>query len=547
MKLMKPNHWIKSAWGRYLLNPYLLFLLVVICSVSVLTVIEGTRLQSTFFLPTRLIRTSLPSFLQQLPLTNYTYIVFLFLALGSFYLTPPKWRWLPLVVFNTYFIAGFGYETFIPLLLTTLVSFYAAMLISKQDHQKTKKLIMRMGNLVCIALLFTYKYSLPFSWTLYKLFNSPIINLLFPLGISFYTFQAIAYITDVYSGKRQVINNIGLYYSFLSFFPKFTAGPIERQPGAIESIITPSKLSFQGLQTGIIRIFWGIFKKMVLVNRMIHVGEALFSSPEKLSSLETWVSVLFYSLYIYIDFSAYCDIAIGSAQLFGIKLTENFNRPYFAKSIQDFWQRWHITLTSWLNDYIFQPLNFSSRRIRKRILTFAHIMIVFLISGIWHGATIPFLIWGALHGVYQIIGALLTPIRNKFSTFLGIEDHSFSWKFYRAISTFLAVTLAWVLFGAPTIETARIIYTNLLFQSELLYTFSALTFSITQTDLTVILIGLAILGMVEVVSRNRDLYKEFTDLHFPLKLSLFIALVLIIILFGEYQILIASNFMYDLF
>jgi D-alanyl-lipoteichoic acid acyltransferase DltB (MBOAT superfamily) len=279
-----------------------------------------------------------------------------------------------------------------------------------------------------------------------------IIKFIVPLGISFYTLQAISYLMDIYNNVIQPERNFGQYALYLAFFPKLISGPVERGGFLLPQIEKLKPFDYQRLIDGSTRIIWGFFKKLIIADRLGVIVNTVFDSPDNYYRYSPILilAVFSFSIQVYVDFSAYCDIAIGSAKILGIDLTENFNAPYLAKSVTEFWRRWHISFTSWLRDYIFIPLNFASRRKPSKLIKYLNIIIVFLVSGIWHGANFTFIIWGLLHGIYQAIEAVTLNLRNKIVKKYSIGRSSFSHRVFQITRTFLLVTFAWIFFRAST-------------------------------------------------------------------------------------------------
>lgn len=243
-------------------------------------------------------------------------------------------------------------------------------------------------------------------------FNIPTFNFLLPVGISFYTFQALSYSIDVYRGDIKPIKHFGRYALFVSFFPQLVAGPIERSSHLIPQFDKKVEFNYERIKSGLLLIGWGIVKKIIIADRVAILVNRVYNNVERYNGSQFVLASIFFAVQIYCDFSAYSDIARGSARVLGFDLMKNFNAPYIATSITDFWKRWHISLTSWFRDYLYIPLG-GNRVPKKRWLY--NILIVFLISGLWHGASIMFIIWGLLHGIYQIIEILTKNIRTKLA------------------------------------------------------------------------------------------------------------------------------------
>lgn len=317
-------------------------------------------------------------------LSSFIFLCFYFLVFIIYYILPQKIRWVWLLISSYVFCAFSDYKYALVLLLATLVAYFSGLLIGHAEARSKKKLFLLLGIFINAGLLFCFKYlnfflgSLEtiFSWLGFHL-DLATINLILPLGISFYAFQTISYLLDIYSGVLPPERNLGRFALYLAFFPKLVSGPIERGGNLLPQLYAPIPLDYQRFLDGFVRIAWGFFKKLVIADRLAVIVNTVFSKPDKFFGPQLFFAVMSFSFQIYIDFSAYCDIAIGTAKLLGIDLTENFNIPYLATSATEFWRRWHISLTNWLRDYIFTPLNFATRRKRSKIYQYLNIMIVF--------------------------------------------------------------------------------------------------------------------------------------------------------------------------
>lgn len=279
----------------------------------------------------------------------------------------------------------------------------------------------------------------------------PRHDLLLPVGISFYTFQALGYTIDIYRGKISAERNFFKYALFVSFFPQLVAGPIERSKNLMEQLITdtPPRFNWELARDGFLLMIWGFFLKLVLADRIAIFVDRVFSDLTGLTGWYIIIAVILFAFQIYCDFAGYSIIAKGAAQILGIKLMDNFDTPYFSESVSEFWRRWHISLTSWFRDYVYIPLGGNRKgKIRKHLNT----MIVFLLSGLWHGASVTFIIWGGLNGFYIVMGDLLRPVKEKFSHLLRINSHNVVNRIGKMIITFILVDFSWLFFRAENLR-----------------------------------------------------------------------------------------------
>ena len=334
------------------------------------------------------------------------FYVFLPIVFAIYWLTPPKHRWGVLLVSSYYFYMSANAKYILLILLTTAVSYGTALVIEKTEEQKKKKLCMGLALLVCLGLLFFFKYFNFLSSSVTALLArasismSPVtLKLVLPVGISFYTFQTLGYVIDVYKGKTKACRHFGKYAAFVSFFPLLLAGPIERAEQLMPQIEKEHSFDCDKAIRGTKLIAWGYFKKIAIADVLSSSVDIVYNQVTNFTGLALGVATFFYAFQVYCDFSGYSDIARGVACLFDIDLVNNFKSPYFAASVKEFWARWHISLSTWFRDYVYIPLGGSRAGKWK---TYRNLLVTFLVSGLWHGASWTFVIWGGLHGAAQI-------------------------------------------------------------------------------------------------------------------------------------------------
>ncbi|MDR1324440.1 MAG: MBOAT family protein [Treponema sp.] len=322
-----------------------------------------------------------------------------------------------------------------------------------------KRLILAGSLTLNLAVLFFFKYYNFFADSLSLVSGGavlPSFNVLLPVGISFYTFQALGYSIDVYRGTVQAERNLITYALFVTFFPQLVAGPIERTGNLLPQFKADHGFDYDRVTSGLKLAAWGMFKKIVVADRVALYVNAVYGEPTVYPAASLALATFFFAFQIYCDFSGYSDIAMGCARVLGFKLMSNFRQPYFAHSIADFWRRWHISLSSWLRDYIYIPLGGNRRGIPRQAF---NLLITFLLSGLWHGAAWHFVAWGALHGVFQLAGRATNGVRSRIWRTLGIANSLL----IRAVAvcvTFALVCVAWVFFRANTIGDALLICTK---------------------------------------------------------------------------------------
>ncbi len=363
---------------------------------------------------------------------------FFAIVFAIYYMIPQKFRWGVLLAASAFFYLFADWKMIGLIAVSIGFSYYVGL---KLEQSLKKKSWMVVGIAVLVSILMIFKYFNFFAEAVAKLLGSEsmLFQLVMPLGISYYTFKMISYLADVYLGKMEAEKHFGYYALYISFFPQILCGPIERANLFLVQLKDGCKYEDKLAAEGLERIIIGMFKKLAIADRLaLYVG-TVFAAPTDYPGLASLMAVCFYSVQIYCDFSGYSDMAIGMAQLLGIRTRENFNYPYFSRSIKEFWSRWHISLSSWLRDYIYIPLGGNRKgKLRKNLNTLA----VFLVSGIWHGSTVNFVIWGGLHGLWNMIS-----MPKK-------ENEPVGKQILQILLTFGGVTFTWIFFRAKDLATA---------------------------------------------------------------------------------------------
>ena len=352
------------------------------------------------------------------------------------------------------------------LVLVAISTYSFGIWLDRADTPKTKRALIWGGIAANILILVVMKY-LPFLSENLKAL-SEILSLdakiqpakaFVAIGVSYYVFQAISYLVDIYLESEKPERHFGYFALYLAFFPKLLQGPIERAGDLIPQLKTRYEFNYGNMRFSILLFTWGLFKKIVIADRLGLYVDAVYNDVHAFSGLPLLLATYAYAFQIYMDFSGYTDMALGSARLFNINLTQNFNSPYLATSVIDFWRRWHISFSRWILDYIFKPLQMQWRN-WKNLGTAAALIATFLVSGIWHGASWGFVIWGFLHGLYMACSVFYKPYQRKLHAALGIEKTRFL-KVWQIFMTFNLVSIAWVFFRANSYSDALFIFSNL--------------------------------------------------------------------------------------
>jgi len=487
---------------------------------------------------------------------SFSFYLFFITVVVVNYVLPRRWRWVWLLLSSYVFYGLSDIRFLLILVLCTSITYTAGRMIEKSADERAKKRWLSVGLVSIVGILILFKY-LNFLLEIFNIFLASLetgwafrgIDLLFPIGISFYSFQVISYMLDVHSGKITAEKHFLQYASFVAFFPQLLIGPIERYGQLKPQLTNPEPFDWQRFVDSLVRIGWGLFKKFVIADRLAIVANTVFAMPDRFSSPKLAIGVLAFSFQIYLDFSAYCDIAIGSARILGVNLTENFNRPYFAQSVIDFWRRWHISLSNWLRDYVFLKLNFKHRRRKPRSLwTGLDVMTTFLVSGLWHGANWTFVVWGLLHGAYQTIELLTLKGREKLAKRLRINRKSAINKTAQTLFTFLLVSFAWIFFKAESINQAfmiiRSIFTLEGTSAADAWIFTDSSVGLDRLDLATMLITLIVYLVVEFAQQKHNLLVVINSRPLWQRWIIYYVLFFAITIFGFYGETTVVDFVY---
>ena len=393
------------------------------------------------------------------------FLIFFPIVTLIYYLIPHRFRYIWLLIASYYFYMSWNPYYSLLMMTSTVITYASGLLIDRangiEDPQrsvKVKKCWVALCFILNLSILFFFKYANFFLANVTGLLSSVGIackpfafDILLPVGISFYTFQALSYTVDVYRKDIYAERNILKYALFVSFFPQLVAGPIERSKNLLVQISERHVFTYQNARDGLLLMLWGFFQKLLIADRAAIIVDQVFNHYQKYSGTVLITASVLFAVQIYCDFAGYSNIARGAARVMGFRLMKNFDAPYFSKSIAEFWRRWHISLSSWFRDYLYIPLGGNRKGKWKK---YRNILIVFLASGLWHGASWAFVAWGLLHGVYQVIGDLLRPLKNKLLAKWHIRTDCFSYRLGQILVTFSLVDFAWIFFRAPSFRTA---------------------------------------------------------------------------------------------
>lgn len=479
------------------------------------------------------------------------FLVFFPMVVMIYFLMPKRLRYLWLLIASYYFYMGWNAEYAILIGISTLITYVCGIVLGQIQKKERRhgllwrRLVVAFGVGSNLTILMFYKY---FDFVIENINAIRValgqnglenrFDVILPVGISFYTFQALGYVIDVYRGEVEVEKNPFKYALFVSFFPQLVAGPIERSKNLLHQVHEVPRqklLNYKRIANGLAVMVYGYFMKMVIADRIAIIVDEVFDSYWMYGSFELILAAVCFSIQIYCDFGSYSLIAIGAAQVMGFTLMENFNAPYFAVSIKDFWRRWHISLSSWFRDYLYIPLGGNRKgKIRK----YLNMMITFLLSGLWHGASWNYVVWGGLHGLYQIISDLLMPIRKKLAELTKMKTDCESYKLTQICVTFLMTTFAWIFFRAPSIDEALGYIQRMCTRWDpwVLFDGSLYQLGVNQFQTHILLVALVILLLVDLVRYRRgkriDAFLEEQNIWF--RWLFLLLLIVLIAVYGAY-------------
>lgn len=463
---------------------------------------------------------------------SLNFITFVLVLVICYYILPGALSPYAILAGNIFFYTQFDLRYSLFLLFSVVTTFLAGVLISRVKKSGFKKFVLGLSISLNVGLLFFVKF-VPYiiDNANYRLqLDIPTVSVIVPIGMSFYTLQVCGYCIDIYRGKYSPEKNIFKYMSFATFFPLMLQGPISRYDQLSKTLFAKKRLSdfYDNLTTGAQIALWGFFKKLVIADRAALLVNEVFDKYTEYSGIAVILAALCYTLQIYTDFSGCVDICRGVAKTFGIDIIDNFRQPYLSVSIQDFWKRWHIALSSWLKDYVYISLGGNRKgTVRKYI----NLIIVFLVSGLWHGVGVHFIVWGMLQAFYQIIGAVTLPLKKKLCTALRINRNSEGFIWIQRTITFCLINISWVIFRGDGMTTIlHMLRSMFVFQQG-----KELIAAIDIADCIILLLGSLLLF---VVGYYRDMgisiRKKVAACPIPVRWSCYLMLFLTILILGIY-------------
>jgi len=464
---------------------------------------------------------------------SFQFLIFLPAVLILYFSIPFRFRWMFLLASSYYFYMCWKPEYVILIIISTLIDYYAGLQMGKTNQKAKRKKFLILSLCSNLGILFGFKYFNFFSSELHNALNhlnifydEPVFNILLPVGISFYTFQTLSYTIDVYRGNKTPEKHLGIFALYVAFFPQLVAGPIERSTSLLPQFRQRHSFDYERTCSGLKLILWGYFKKVVVADRLGATVNMVYGNPSGFHGPVLLIATYFFAFQIYCDFSGYSDIAIGVSRIMGYRLMENFKRPYFAQSLTDFWKRWHISLTTWFKDYLYIPLG--GNRVNT-LLWCSNIFIVFLLSGLWHGAKWTFLVWGGIHGVALLISRFVKkPLAALYKLPFLHAIPIFVRKAIHIVVTFHIIIFAWIFFRANSLSDAFIIIRNMFHKSSHV-------FALDHPDMIFKLSVITFLLLSECAQSKIDLGKMFKTFPIYIRWNLYYVFMIFIVLFGEFN------------
>lgn len=476
---------------------------------------------------------------------NYASLKFLLFIVGLmvvYYIVPKKYRWLTLLAASIYFFYLFSGFLIIYAILAALVAYFAAILIEK--HKDKKKLILVISILIVLSFLGVLKYN-NFFISIINCFGLSIKykKFLIPIGISYYTLEMISYMTDVYRGKYKHENNYFKLLLFFIYFPKLVEGPISRYDKLSETLFAGNSFDYDNFRKSFVLIGYGFFKKLVIADRAGIFVDTFFE--EGYTGLITVVAIVLYTIQIYADFSGCIDIVTGVSSLFGVKLPENFKRPFFSTSIQEFWRRWHMTLGEWLKDYIFYPISLSKMNmklnLKVRKIKFKHLarfitvafplFFVWFTNGLWHGASGKFVVYGLYYYAVMMLGVLFKPVLDKLVSLLKINTKVWSYKFFGMLRTIFVVCFGMFLFRSETLKDFGYLCSKMFNFGK----FPLFKLGINKFDFLILGVSVLILICVEIAQElGVNIREKLEEQNLLFRWCVYLIIIFGVLIFGIY-------------
>jgi D-alanyl-lipoteichoic acid acyltransferase DltB (MBOAT superfamily) len=470
------------------------------------------------------------------------FLVFFPAVLLLYFATPHRHRWVLLLIASYYFYGCWKVEYLFLLAASTLIDYVAGILIEQSADRRKRRLFLALSLSSNLGILFAFKYAVFVNESLRASFNAfnifypaPAFDVLLPVGLSFYTFQTMSYAIDVYRGKKRAERHLGIFALYVSFFPQLVAGPIERSTHLLPQFRETHLFDWDNFRNGFFLALWGFFKKIVIADRLAVYVDAVYDHPADHTGAPVILASVFFAVQIYCDFSAYSDIAKGTAQMMGFRLMDNFRRPFAARSMREFWQRWHISLTKWIMDYLYAPL---ARKARAKWHGYLITFFVFAILGLWHGAAWHFVWFGVFVGLGLVVGDVTKAARKRVTDILFPARSAVLQAVHRGLQMVVTSGLfvcAGILFRANNLGDVGTLLSNM-FINLRLSPGAFLLPELPPYEMSLALFALATLGIVEWLQERRPVFEGFASRPLWAQCALSYGLIYSILMFGEFSL-----------
>lgn len=476
---------------------------------------------------------------------SFAFWVFFAVVTTGYFALPYRWRWLFLLAASYYFYMSWRATYALLILFSTVVDYIAGLRMGRLPTKRGRGKWLVWSLVTNLGLLFFFKYYNFASHSINALGSRiavfgplPYSQFLLPVGISFYTFQTLSYSIEVYRGTIRPERHFGRFALYVSFFPQLVAGPIERAGSLLPQLRERFDFDYDRVTSGLKLMAWGLFKKLVIADQLAVAVDSVYGNPSAYTGPAFTFATVLFAFQIYCDFSGYSDIAIGAAEVLGIKLMQNFRQPYHAASVREFWQRWHISLSTWFRDYLYIPLG--GRRVSIPRWYF-NVMVVFIVSGLWHGASWTFAIWGLLHGAMLVVSFLTKGMRGRFVELIRLDRLPRLHHALRVAVTFSLVTFAWIFFRAESLSDAAYVVSNLAGGWHVIFDFAALreilhSTGMSQRRLLVILLSIGVMEAVHLFQTRGSVREIVSRQPLWLRWTAYSCLGWWIFLFGNFGI-----------
>ena len=480
---------------------------------------------------------------------SFQFLLFFPIVTLLYFLLPHKFRWLHLLIASCVFYAAFIPIYILILFFTIIVDYIAGIMIENAEGARRKWFLV-LSIVVNVGTLAIFKYYNFFTNNINDLlhsmhvttYNIPLLQLILPIGLSFHTFQAMSYTIEVYRGHQKAERHFGIYALYVMFYPQLVAGPIERPQNILHQFHEEKHFDYYNVTDGLKLMMWGMFKKVVIADRLALLTDPVFNFPHQYPPITLVLATLFFTFQIFCDFSGYSDIALGSAKVMGFTLMQNFRSPYQSKSISEFWKRWHISLSTWFRDYLYISLGGNRVSVPR---WYFNLFFVFLVSGLWHGASWTFVIWGALHGFYLVFAVVSQPARTWLNNTTGVSKLPWLNNTLQVLSTFVLAAFAWIFFRANNAGDAFYIIQKLpgayhdllhIIQTHSVYFMNIWTLPNISYDYVVLCIGLIVfMEAVHVLQNKTSITAALKKQSKYVRWAVYYAVVLCIIFMGVYE------------